>query len=551
MLLAAGATLALAAASDLDPAFGTGGKTTLSIGGLGDQAEDLALQPDGKIVVAGSSNAPGNSDFGVARFNPDGSLDPTFSLDGKAQTPIGAGHDFANTVALQSDGKFVVAGETANGANFDFGIVRYNADGTLDASFDGDGIATTAIGLGNDSIVGEAIQADGKIVVAGYAAGFGGTNFALARFNPNGSLDATFDGDGRLTTVFGPGDDLIYDVALQPDGKIVVAGATDNGSDSDFAFARYNSDGSLDATFDSDGKSTASFGANSETARGVVLQPDGKIVAAGERFNGVDYDFCLTRLNPNGSLDAGFDGDGKVTTSIGVDGEYAHDVALQPNGKIVAAGKAYSGATGDFALIRYNSDGSLDNSFDGDGKLTTSFGVDNDSAHAVAIQPDGKIVAAGYSVGGATFDFALSRYIGDPPAAAPADAPTSTISSPARKKVRRQKLKAFRGTAGPAGQVAMVEISLRRIDKRLLKRKGRCLWLKNARGAFSKSKSKSGKCSEHRFLPASGTAEWSYKLKRRLRRGSYELRVRVTLTSGVRNETFSTAKGSLKRFRVY
>jgi len=185
-------------------------------------------------------------------------------------------------------------------------------------------------------------------------------------------------------------------VAVQPDGRIVTAGMKDD----DFAVARYNRDGSLDTSFDSDGKVTTDFGVAVDAARGVALHPDGRIVAAG--FGG---DFVLARYNSDGSLDTSFDSDGKLITDFGAFNP-ATDVAIHPDGGIVAAG--FSGDDEfDFALARYRRDGTLDTSFDSDGKVTTNFGT-SDVAQAVAIQPDGRIVAAGVSGG----DFALARYLG-------------------------------------------------------------------------------------------------------------------------------------------
>ena len=204
-----------------------------------------------------------------------------------------------------------------------------------------------------------ALQGDGKIVVVGDAGGGGA--FALARYNPNGSLDPSFSGDGRQTTDFGDFG-VARGVALQG-GKIVAVGIGDAG---DFALARYNPNGSLDPSFSGDGKQTTDFGGSDE-ASGVALQGDGKIVAVGRDGPG---DFALARYNPNGSLDTSFSGDGKQTTDFG-DFDGANGVALQGNGKIVVVGV---GGTGNFALARYNPNGSLDPSFSGDGRQTTDFG---------------------------------------------------------------------------------------------------------------------------------------------------------------------------------
>jgi len=237
--------------------------------------------------------------------------------------------------------------------------------------------------------------------------GTDGANFVLARYNPNGSLDATFSGDGKQQTDFG-GYDGANGVALQGNGKIVAAGFALGG---DFGLARYNSSGTLDTSFSGDGKQTTDFGGGSDGASAVALQGDGKIVAAGCACpDDVDArNFALARYNANGALDTTFSGDGKQTTDFlfGAD-DSAKDVAIQPSGRIVAVGTAFGGPTGyDFALARYNANGALDASFSTDGRKRTNFG-NPDIASGVALQGDGKIVAVGSDPG----NFALARYLG-------------------------------------------------------------------------------------------------------------------------------------------
>ncbi|MGD2205983.1 MAG: hypothetical protein PVH17_04310, partial [Anaerolineae bacterium] len=296
------------------------------------------------------------------------------------------------------DGKLVAAGSAGRSYyEDDFALARYNADGSLDTSFDGDGKVTTDFGGGD---VGSALvlQPDGKLVAAGESR----DNFALARYNADGSLDTSFDGDGKVTTDFG-GIDEVMAIVLQPDGKLVVAGFSGSDSTSDrnydFALARYNADGSLDSSFDGDGKVTTDFGADSDLGRALVLQPDGKLVVAGESRN----NFALARYNADGSLDSSFDGDGKVTTDFG-GGDRGRALVLQPDGKLVVAGVSRN----NFALARYNADGSLDPSFDGDGKATIDFG-DYAYGSALVRQSDGTLFVAGSSSG----DFALAQFFGD------------------------------------------------------------------------------------------------------------------------------------------
>ena len=217
------------------------------------------------------------------------------------------------------------------------------------------------------------------IVAAGFASidVSGLYEFALTRYNTDGSLDTSFDGDGKVTTAIGSSYAVAYSVAIQADGKIVAGGYSADASDHDvFTLARYNPDGSLDTSFDGDGITTTTImGSVGAVVFSVALQADGKIVAAGYTTNGIQTDFALARFNPDGSLDAGFGDDGTLSTSIGSENDAAASVAIQADGKIVAAGSSDSGGYGRFALASYNTDGSLDSSFDGDGMLTTSFGT--------------------------------------------------------------------------------------------------------------------------------------------------------------------------------
>jgi len=360
------------------------------------------------------------------RYNTDGSLDTSFNSDGKVTTAIGSGDDHAVSVAIQSDGKIVAAGYS-NGSNWDFALVRYNTDGSLDTNFNSDGKVTTDFGGGADYAVSVAIQSDGKIVAAGYSNG-SNFDFALVRYNTDGSLDTSFNSDGKVTTDFGSGSDYGSSVTIQSDGKIVAAGGSSNGNNRDFALVRYKTDGSLDTSFDNDGKVTTAIGSGTEEAYSVAIQSDGKIVAAGYSNNGSNDDFALVRYNTDGSLDTSFDTDGEVTTDFGSGRGRARSVTIQSDGKIVVAGYSdNNGSNDDFALVRYNTDGSLDTSFDTDGKVTTAIGSGDDAANSVAIQSDGKIVAAGTISNGNDRDFALVLYAGTPPTPPSAPTPVPTL----------------------------------------------------------------------------------------------------------------------------
>jgi uncharacterized delta-60 repeat protein len=342
--------------------------------------------------------------------------------DGMASTPIepGISDDMAQCVRVQADGKIVVAGSSVKSqSGSDFAVVRYNADGTLDTSFSGDGKVTTTLGSVNNYASGVSLQADGKIVVAGYMVkSASDSDFAVVRYNSDGSLDTSFSVDGKVTNSMGSSTDHAYCVAVQPDGKLVVAGYTDKnaaGTDSDFAVARFSSDGSLDKSFSGDGKATASLGSLTDYAYSVAVQPDGKIVMAGSSaVSSVDSDFAVVRYNSDGMLDKSFSGDGKVTTSLGAFHDVARSVAVQADGKIVVAGYSFvSDVDADFAVVRYDSDGTLDTSFGGTGKVITPIAVTSAAGCSMILQHDGKILVAGYADNGTDRQIALVRYNSD------------------------------------------------------------------------------------------------------------------------------------------
>ncbi|MDX3539480.1 calcium-binding protein [Streptomyces sp. MB09-01] len=335
----------------LDTTFGDGGKVSTDIAGGSDTANGVALQADGKIVVVGTSEnlEGGVAWFTVVRYNPDGTLDTTFDGDGKAVTDFGGGGaDQGSDVAVQADGKIVAAG----GVGGLFALARYNAlDGSLDTTFDGDGkVLTSFAGIqGGGTAYGLALQADGRIIAAGEMTEGLVRDFALARYNANGTLDTSFSGDGRVTTDLGSMD-TAQDVMVQSDGRIVAVGGSSPGV---FSLARYHADGTLDTTFDGDGRVTTNLGGpqGGSSAYDVVQQSDGKLVAVG----GGNGDFALARYLTDGSLDTGFGGgDGTVATNFG-GADLAHSVALLPDGRLVAAGGG--GAAEDFALARYEGGG--------------------------------------------------------------------------------------------------------------------------------------------------------------------------------------------------
>lgn len=411
-------TAASAQVGELDTSFGGDGRVATDVTARGDTATSVAVQPDGKIVVAGGAGWNKNPRFLLLRYNADGALDTSFGGDGKVTTDFGGAEDAAWGVVIQADGKIVAAGDAALGTgNSRFAIARYNADGTLDTSFGGDGKVTTQFTRHDDPVAGLALQADGKIVVSGGAAQDGpNSNFALARYNSDGTLDPTFAGDGKVKTDFVGRHDFANAVVIQTDGKIVAAGLAGfsrTRGKGRFSLARYNADGTPDATFSGDGKLTTNFTRGDDSVQGVAIESDGSIVTVGiAAYNSRNATFALARYTPDGTLDDGFDADGKVRTDFNGSPAYAYDVVVQPDGKIIAAGVA-AGQGGRFAIARYGTGGELDATFSGDGTAVTNFSSHNDFAYGVVQQADGNLLLAGGSNwGGSNAKVALARYLG-------------------------------------------------------------------------------------------------------------------------------------------
>ena len=402
----------------LDYSFANGGRSIVAVGPLQDSISSALIQPDGKVLVAGSSNSgtvnsagsPTNNDFYIARFNADGSLDTSFDADGKVVTALSGGNDSLRDMQLQADGKIVVAGSARVSGNSDFVVVRYNADGSLDTGFGTGGSVTTAVGSGADTIRGINIQGDGKILAVG---GASDSNFmqqvAVARYNANGTLDTGFGTGGKLipaTGLFGQ----IYGVRFLADGKFLVTGTSDNTATSSVALARYNADGTSDNSFGTNGMvTTAVVPQGSGALGGVRVQPDGKIVVAGYTVaaddpTGGEWDLALVRYNTDGSLDTSFGVGGKVVTDIGHEPLYSgsddavYDFVIEPDGKITVVGQAFDGpAHGyDLVLARYNADGTLDTNFGGN--VPTFYAVGDQPVvldHTIALG-DVQLDRAGY-----------------------------------------------------------------------------------------------------------------------------------------------------------
>lgn len=403
----AGKTPPPPAAGSLDTTFDGDGKVITNVSGLTDWGRSVQVQADGKIVVGGSDFI----NFELVRYQTGGGLDPTFGTGGKVVMDFGGTADELTAMQIQGDGKILSAG----GAGDDFGLVRLHSNGTLDLTFGAGGKSITNVSTSKDIINDLAIQTDGRIVVAGtklngiYGCGRCGGFFydysiALARYYADGSLDTSFGSNGIvLIPDFDPDvTEVIRSIEVQSDGKILVAGTySENAANiTGFLLARFHPDGSLDTSFGSSGRVITVIGLWSEV-NAMTIESDGQVVVAGVS----SYDFALARYNPNGSLDAGFGTGGTVVTDMG-GGEYAQGLVVQSDGKIVAAGRTdiltcnrKGVCTGkDFALARYNVNGTLDTGFGTSGRVTLGLATQVSAmtgAYGIALQSDGKIVAAG------------------------------------------------------------------------------------------------------------------------------------------------------------
>jgi uncharacterized delta-60 repeat protein/uncharacterized repeat protein (TIGR01451 family) len=395
-----GARPALAADGDLDPSFGSGGVTSVDVGGS-DFSTDVAVQSDGRIVVVGYTNVPPEDRaFAIARFDADGNPDTTFSSDGVDVRDLTAFDDLAQAVVIQPDQKIVVAGFTGPGGFM--ALLRYNTNGTLDGTFDGDGIAQAqTVGGLDDRLYDVALQPDGKIVAVGAELN-PASDAIVSRWNTDGTLDATF-GTGGIVKIDQGGIDGAFAVALQADGRIVTAGSSSNVTR--FALSRLLTGGTLDTSFGTGGTvSTDLGGSDGAQALGVAIQGDGRIVASGYKCPTGTCDFATVRYEPSGAPDTTFGSGGVVVTNFGGYDQGA-DIALQADGKVVVSG---SDSSSRFGIARYTTSGVPDASFGGgDGLVSGPSGTDG--ARGVAIQADGKIVAAGKTT--LSEDIQVARYL--------------------------------------------------------------------------------------------------------------------------------------------
>ena len=408
----------------LDPGYGTGGIVTTDWFGSLDSAHGVAVTLGGQAIVVGTTDtrAMGSGpDFGVAKYLDDGTLDPSFGTGGRFSFGVPDFADDADAVAIQSDGRIVVAGNSSRDAITNMTVARLASGGSLDSTFGAGGVMTVSHTSGVMRGRDLALQPDGKIVVVGETSGPADADFTVVRLNVDGSLDSSFGAGGIVTTTFAsPSADVGRAVALQSDGKIVVAGSTTAVGRSRYAMARYKVDGSLDATFGDDGLVITALSAIHDAGNTIAIQSDGKLVVAGSSVeSGATPGFSMARYDTNGDLDAGFGTGGTVISGLSTEASEAAKVLVQGDGKILLAGYLnLSLLDSAFAVTRYGPDGAREMDFGTGGLLSTDLTPAFDWVYDAALQPDGKLlVVGGANALGPASDYAVVRYAVGAPAA--------------------------------------------------------------------------------------------------------------------------------------
>jgi uncharacterized delta-60 repeat protein len=404
----------------LDPFFGNGGASIGITSNASISSKNLLIQPDNRIIQVFTIYANNHYEFGILRYKIDGQLDSSFGNNGKTTTAMGGSDGYATAGALQSDGKIVVVGSASTSNSIGFGLVRYNSNGTIDNSFGSSGKVIASFGSYYDYATAIAIQADGKILVAGSSADSYYTGaFALARFKINGTFDSSFGQNGKIVTHLGPfvtyiggqyfgryAEESAKAVVLQPDGKIILAGTsytTDGCWDyyggiycnPAFAMVRYHSNGIIDSSFGTYGKVTDSVTLLQMSS--MTLQNDGKILVLGD---GNPNSFITKRYNSNGSIDNNYGIGGTSNTKIAGLNTYhgPRSLAIRADGKIIIGGVLSGNNVSQFAILRNTSNGLPDSSFNGNGTLFFKLRQPEslEEISSVALQGN-KIIAGGFS----------------------------------------------------------------------------------------------------------------------------------------------------------
>jgi len=403
----------------VDSTFGLDGlvMTPLSTAGAAICRNLIAL-PNGKIIATGTSYTGLRTEFTLVRYHNNGSLDSLFGINGVTTTSINnSASSMSYCSVVQPDGKILLGGDFYSANGYSFAVIRYDSSGQLDTAFGDNGIAICQVGATSlTDNIGNAIglQSDGKIVLAGGTYNAGGYDFTSLRFNTDGSLDSSYGTFGVVLTAIGAGNDNCYSMAIQPDDKIILGGDIEVGSAYQFALVRYTADGILDNTFGNAGIRIDSLGANDDDyGYSLLVQADKKIILGGTAKTSNNYDFALMRFDSTGVRDANFGIGGLVVTEFNtVTGgvmDVGHAMTLQADGKILLAGKTYLDGS-EFGLVRYNTDGSLDNTFGSAGRVVFKVGSGQHNCYGICIDNNDKIIIGGQVSLGLPDNFILVRF---------------------------------------------------------------------------------------------------------------------------------------------
>lgn len=397
-----------AQAGALDPGFAIGGRSTTNVlAGAYDEAWAVALQPDGGVLIAGTSGFEDMQDLALVRLLANGQLDMDFGDNGRVLTSVAPGNDVARAVAVRPDGSIVIAGYASRPEGLCFVLAAYQSNGDPVQDFGSNGVVVTDL-AGGATLQGMALALQGDHILL---AGGGNAGFAVVRYDASGAVDPTFGTDGLATCSFTGGNDLAAGIGFQSDGRIVCAGYSSGNADS-IAVARFSVDGLLDASFGVNGRARAAITSGGTIGRGLAIDAQDRILVAGT----TPTEAVAVRFTPDGTLDPAFNGTGIRELALDdANATAGYAIAVDSEGHILVAGRATYTIT-DFLLFRLNDDGSNDPAFDGDGVVTTAFNTSPTIAHAIAVQPDGRIVLAGSEdFDHGDFAFAAARYLAAEP----------------------------------------------------------------------------------------------------------------------------------------
>jgi uncharacterized delta-60 repeat protein len=559
------APAASGAAGELDPSFGNGGIARLFTTDDELFFSDVAIQGDGKIVIVGTDFARG--DLVVVRLLENGALDPTFGQGGKVVTTLMGGSLRGRAVAIQPDGKIVVAG-VAGPLNPDFLFVRYDTDGTPDPGFGGgDGIETVPVGTEADEANGVAIGTDGRIVATGAAQFPGDEGAGVVVLRPNGEPDPGFADDGSAIVTTPLESDIGLAVSVLGDGRVLIADNNGAGHGEGFTLVRLSASGNFDPSFGGDGiVETPIPIENSSGLSGRVLdmalQSDGKIVASGygeDRLGTPPVDdgkMVAARYLPNGELDEGFANHGILSLQLAPGEEFATAIEVAPGNKLLLAGEYQVGAEFAPAVLRLQPSGSLDPAFGSGGEVLRGLTApEGEFVDGAALDSRERLVTVSDSEADHQTTVVVTRYLGDP-------VPPVAVNQPAHARMRRvpkrvaaSKLTGFSGTAAdPDGnglgrvQIALVK-TVRGAKAKASAGGLRCSVLTSTKPSFKRVKAKAGHCPQH-WLAVKGMAKWRFRLKGELPAGHYVVYARATDSLGLTETTFGRKLRNRYAFRV-